>query len=60
MFGGVAQQVLFRGPGAKIANFGDSEDVPEARGCLRTSVALPANSAPDPVTCRHLFVIKCA
>jgi hypothetical protein len=49
MFGGVAQQVLLRRLGAKITPLRVSEDAPEARGDVRTSVALPVNSAPDPI-----------
>ena len=57
-FGGVAQQVIFRGLGAKIIYFRDSEDAPEARGDLRTSMALLVNSAPDPMVGVHFRFVK--
>ena len=45
-------------PGAKFAHFGDSEDVPKARGDLRTSMEPPANFAPDSIIAVHFGLVQ--
>ena len=45
-------------PGVKFARFGHSEDAPQARGDLRTSMEPPRNPAPGPLSCLLIFGIN--